>query len=116
MNMPMRFCCIACCTMLMIGLAGCSPEMTVAGKYHIEQDGYGFGPGAEKIILDLRTDKTFDVKAGPVVLVDGTWSIKDEHVTFSKGQGAIVVSYRPEGTKLLPVQGGKDVPGWRWAR
>src|SRR2546423_136712 len=97
-----------------LALSGCG-RTSLAGKYHIEQDGYGFGPGAEKIILDLRSDHTFDVKAGPVVtLLDGTWQAEGGQVTFSRGQGSLVVNYRVAGTKLLPLKDGKDVPGWRW--
>ena len=51
--------------------AGCDAQTSLVGKYNIEQDGYGFGPGADKIILDLRPDQTFDVKAGPLVMLDG---------------------------------------------
>lgn len=88
----------------------------MAGKYHIEQDGSGFGPGADKITLDLNADKTFKVQAGPkFTMLEGTWQAKDKQLTFSKEQGAIVVNYRAEGGKLIPMKDGKDVPGWRWA-
>jgi hypothetical protein len=49
-------------------------------------------------------------------MLEGTWQAKDGQLTFSKGQGNLVVSYRAEGTKQIPQQDGKDVPGWRWAR
>jgi len=100
-------------------VAGCSkgPSIhSVSGSYHIDQDGYGFGPGADKIILTLMGNKTFDVKAGPLVMLDGTWDLKDGKVTFSKGQGAIEVNYRIESDKLVPMKEGKDVTGWRWKR
>ncbi|HKA06112.1 MAG TPA: hypothetical protein VKD71_02560 [Gemmataceae bacterium] len=99
---------------VLVFAVGCSKSP--AGKYHIEQDGYGFGPGADKIILDLRPDGSFDVKAGPVVLLDGTWQHKSGQISFSKDQGAIVVNYRIEGTALMPTKDGKDIPGWRWRR
>jgi hypothetical protein len=99
----------------LLALTGCGGN-SLAGKYHIEQDGYGFGPGAEKIILDLRRDGTFDVKAGPVVMLDGTWQAKDGRLTFSRGQGNLVVGYRAEGSALVPRKDDKDVPGWRWRR
>jgi hypothetical protein len=102
---------------LLAVLAGCSPEATVTGRYHIDQDGYGFGPGADKITLDLNADKSFAVQAGPkVTMLEGTWEMKDGNVTFSKEQGNLVMSYRPEGDKLIPMKDGKDVPGWRWKR
>lgn len=94
--------------------AGCDSQSSVPGKYNIEQDGYGFRPGADKIILDLRSDKTFDVKAGPLVMLDGTWEVKDGILTFSRSQGAIGTSYRIDASKLIPLADGKDVAGWRW--
>ena len=99
----------------LFALAGCG-QTSVAGRYNIEQDGYGFGPGADKIILDLRSDHTFDVKAGPITMLDGTWEGKSGQVTFSRDQGSLVVNYRVEGAKLIPIKDGKDVPGWRWKR
>ena len=101
---------------LLIAVAGCGSEVSLVGQYHIEQDGYGFGPGADKIILDLRADKTFDVKAGPLTMLEGTWQAKSGLLTFSKGEGNLVVNYRAEGLKLIPQKDGKDVPGWRWTR
>lgn len=98
-----------------LALAGCG-KGSVAGKYHIEQDGNVFGAGAEKIILDLRSDKSFDVKAGPVLLLEGTWEAKSGQVTFSRGQDNIAVSYRVEGAALVPVQDGKDTTTWRWRK
>jgi hypothetical protein len=97
-------------------LLGCGTEPSLVGTYHIEQDGYGFGPGAEKILLDLRADKTFDVKAGPLTMLEGTWQAAGGQLTFSQGQGNLVVNYRAEGTKLVPQKDGKDVSGWRWVR
>ncbi|MFT3882086.1 MAG: hypothetical protein QM703_20840 [Gemmatales bacterium] len=104
---------------LLLLAAGCNKGPTihsVGGSYHIDQDGYGFGPGADKIILTLAGDKTFDVKAGPLLMLDGTWDLKDGKVIFSKGQGAIEVNYRLDGDKLVPMKEGKDVTGWRWKR
>ena len=100
----------------LFALAGCGGGITLVGQYHIEQDGYGFGPGAEKIILDLRADKKFDVKAGKLTMLDGTWDAKGKDLTFSRGEGNLVTSYRAEGLKLIPQKDGKDVTGWRWAR
>ena len=96
-------------------VAGCQKK-SAAGKYHIDQDGYGFGPGADKIILDLRSDHTFDVKAGPLTMLDGTWETKSGEVVFSREQGSLVTTYRLEGATLVPRKDGKDVGGWRWKR
>jgi len=48
-----------------------------------------------------------------MTMLDGTRESKDGKVTFSKEQGAIVVNYRVEGGKLIPMKDGADVPGWR---
>lgn len=96
---------------------GCSPGVTLVGTYHIEQDGHGFGEGAEKITLDLNADKTFKVQAGPkVTMLDGTWEAKDGKLKFSEEQGALKMNYRVDGTKLIPMQDGKDITNWRWVR
>lgn len=99
-------------------LAGCSGNkmISVTGAYHIDQDGYGFGPGADKIILSMHSNNKFDVKTGPVTMLEGTWAQKDNNVIFSEGQGAIVVNYRAEKDRLVPMKDGKDVTGWRWKR
>lgn len=104
--------------LLAVAFAGCSSPLTLVGTYHIEQEGHGFGEGAEKITLDLNADKTFKVQAGPkVTLLDGTWEAKDGKLKFSEEQGAMKMNYRIDGTKLVPLENdGKDVPGWRWAR
>jgi hypothetical protein len=106
---------IALCALLMV--AGCGKgEISVTGRYHIDQDGYGFGPGADKITLDLRGDKTFDVNAGPVNMLNGAWEHKAGQVIFSREQGSLVNTYRIEEGKLIPMKDGKEVPGWRWKR
>src|SRR5439155_26406340 len=91
-------------------------QKSVAARYNIGQDGYRFGPGANKIILDLRSDHTFDVKARPATLLHGTWEGKTGQVIFPREQGSLVVNYRVDGNKLIPMKDGKDVPGWRWKR
>lgn len=100
----------------LLALSGCGGKTSVAGRYNIDQDGYGFGPGADKIILDLRSNGTFDVKAGSLTMLDGTWENKSGQVVFSKEQGSLVTTYRIDGSKLVPMKDGKDVPGWRWKR
>jgi len=100
----------------LFALTGCNPSPSVSGRYNIEQDGYGFGPGADKIILELRSDGSFDVTAGKVTMLQGTWESKSGQVTLSKEQGAIVVNYRIEGSKLIPMKDGKDITGWRWKK
>lgn len=103
--------------LLLLLSAGCGTKAAaVTGQYHIDQDGYGFGPGADKIILTLHGDGKLDVKAGPVSLLEASWEAKDGKVTFTQGQGAIVTAYRVDGDKLVPLKDGRDVPGWRWKR
>jgi hypothetical protein len=112
----MRRVSVPLCLFLVLFPAGCK-KSSPAGRYHIEQDGNVFGVGAEKITLDLRSDGTFTVQAGPkVTMLDGTWEHKAGQVTFSKEQGAIVVNYRVEGTALVPMKDGKDQTNWRWRR
>ena len=115
--MPLRLTLLA--GLSVVFLAGCSPAASVVGKYHVDQDGYGFGPGADKITLDLKADKTLLVQAGPkFTMLDGTWKYdaKTKQITFSRGEGNLVVNYRAEGDKLIPMKDGQDIPGWRWKR
>ena len=37
-------------------------------------------------------------------------------LTFSESHGNLVVNYRTEAGRLIPMQDGKDVAGWRWQR
>jgi len=97
--------------------AGCGKKgPTAGGQYHIDQDGYGFGPKADQIILTLNGDGKFDVKAGPVLMHSGTWEAKENMLSFSSSQGAIVDHYRIEDKKLIPLKDGQEVKGWRWAK
>lgn len=103
------------CMVVLCFTCGCGKKgPTAGGQYHIEQDGNVFGAGAEKIILTLHGDKTFDVMAGPVAMLKGTWSTQDNILTFSGGQGSIAVSYRIEDKQLIPMKDGKEVSKWRW--
>ncbi|MFO0815004.1 MAG: hypothetical protein U0796_17415 [Gemmatales bacterium] len=101
----------------MLAMNGCGKSSpSFVGAYHVEQDSTNvFGAGAEKIILSIHADKKFDVKAGPVTMLSGTWEGKNDKLTFSQGQGSIVVEYRMEKGKLVPIKDGKDLPNWRWA-
>ena len=104
------------CLFLALFAAGCK-KSSPAGRYHIEQDGNVFGAGAEKITLDLRSDGSFAVQAGPeFTMLDGTWEYKSGQVTFSKENDKIVVNYRVEGNALIPMKDGKDQTNWRWRR
>ena len=96
-------------------IAGCGAP-SPAGKYHCEQDNNAFGPGAEKIILDLRRDNTFDVKAGPLVMFAGQWEQKEGQVVFSEAGHNMALQYRQEGTALVPMKEGKPITFWRWRR
>lgn len=96
---------------------GCGPRKPSAGgQYHIDQDGTGFGKGADKIILTLHSNSKFEVMAGELTMLSGKWEAKDGMVTFTQGQGAIVVNYRIEDKKLIPIKDGQEVKGWRWAK
>lgn len=98
-------------------IAGCGKKgPTAGGQYHIDQDGYGFGPGADKIILTLNGDGSFDAKAGPVLMHSGTWEAKENMLTLSSSMGAIVANYRVEDKKLVPLKDGQEVKSWRWAK
>ena len=57
-----------------------------------------------------------ELKAGPLVMLDGTWTSDGGQIAFSREQGSLVINYRGDGTALVPWKDGKDVPGWRWRR
>ena len=98
-------------------LTGCSGGgSSVAGVWRIEQDGTGFGEGAEKTELKLGDDGKFDISIGPMSLASGTWTFTDNKLTLSGGGGKMGTDYRLDGGKLLPVVDGKDVTFWRFVR
>jgi len=87
------------------------------GQYYIQQTGTGFGPGADKIVLDLRGDKTFDITAGPMIVATGTWKETDGTVELSQAAGAQMgTTYKKKDGKLFPIIKGKDITFWRWAK
>lgn len=94
---------------------GCKGSL-VAGRYRIEQTGNSMGEGAERIELNLRQDKSFDVTAGQMQMLKGTWSTDANTLTLSANQGRIGTSYRIEGAKLIPLAGEKEMTAWRWLR
>ncbi len=97
-------------------LMGCKGD-PIVGKYHIEQDANGFGPGAEKTELDLKSDRTFDITIGPVPLAKGTYTFDAGRVELSEVGGASLgTSYRVEGSKLVPMVNGKPVTFWRFVK
>lgn len=98
-------------------VAGCGGK-SIAGRYHIEQDGSGFGPGAEKIELNMTDDKKFKVEAGPMTMFEGTWSEANGDVTWnsSSSNDQIATTYKVKDGKLVPQSGGKEITFWRWVR
>jgi hypothetical protein len=94
-------------------LMGCGGK-SIAGKYHIEQDGAGFGAGAEKTELDLKADKTFEVKLGTLNLFSGTWSESQGEIKLSSSNETIAANYHLKDGKLIPSVAGKDITFWRW--
>lgn len=97
-------------------LAACSSAPTVAGKYNIEQENNAFGEGAEKAILDLRTDKTYDLTMGQLTLFEGNWSESAGIVTLTNGGGNMALTYKINSNKLIPQKDGKDITFWRFTK
>ena len=95
---------------------GCKGGSAVAGKYGLKQEGAGFGPGAEKTDLDLRSDGTFDIELGNLKLASGTWKEASGLVTLSGGGQNLGTTYKIQGEKLIPVVNGKEVTFWRFVR
>jgi hypothetical protein len=124
MKTPVSLVCFAAaiCIIGQALLTGCSSEQPttaqpITGTYHVQQEGASFGEGAEKITLDLNADKTFQVHEGPTeVTLEGTWVLQDGKLKFSEEKGALVMNYRVDGSQLIPMQAGEDIPGWRWVR
>lgn len=95
---------------------GCSSGPSVAGRWHIEQDGTGFGEGADKIELNLKDDQKYDISAGPLKMFEGTYTFAENKLTLSAAGGNLGTEYRLDNGKLLPVINGKDVAFWRWVK
>ena len=102
---------------LVLGLvAGCKGGSSAAGKYGLRQDGTGFGPGAEKTDLDLRSDGTFDITLGNLKLASGTWKEESGLVTLSGGGQNLGTTYKIQEGKLVPIINNKEVPFWRFVK
>lgn len=97
-------------------LAGCKGGSSAAGKYGLRQDGTGFGPGAEKTDLDLRSDGTFDITLGNLKLASGTWKEESGLVTLSGGGQNLGTTYRVQDGRLIPVINNKEVSFWRFVK
>lgn len=98
-------------------LVGCSAGgSSVAGTWRIEQDGAGFGEGADKIEMKLGDDMKYDISAGPLKMFEGTYTFAENKLTLSAAGGSLGTEYRLDNGKILPVIGGKDVTFWRWVR
>lgn len=99
-----------------VALIACAGPNTAAGKYSIHQENNAFGEGAEKAVLDLRADKTYDLKMGQLTLFKGTWSETADTVNLTNSGGNMAVSYRVSDGKLLPQKDGKEITFWRFVR
>jgi len=97
-------------------LAGCKGGSSAAGKYGLQQEGTGFGPGAEKTDLDLRGDGTFDITLGDLKLASGTWKEESGLVTLSGGGQNLGTTYKIQEGKLIPIINGKEVTFWRFVK
>src|SRR6185503_6705354 len=95
---------------------GCNGGSSVAGKYGLQQEGTGFGPGAEKTDLDLRSDGTFDITLGNLKLASGTWKEESGLVTLSGGGQNLGTTYKIQEGKLVPIINNKEVPFWRFVK
>jgi len=94
-----------------LALIGCKGG-GAAGKYYMNVQKKDLMPGADKIVLELKSDGTFQASAGPLTIVSGDWKEDGGKVTFSEGQGLIGKVYTVTGDKLVP----EGQPGWDWTR
>lgn len=97
-------------------LLGCKSGAQVAGTYHIQQENNAIGEGAEKGELELRDDKSFEIRMLSLKLATGTYKSSDSMVELSASTGKLGTNYRVKDGKLIPVIDGKDVTGWRFVK
>lgn len=97
-------------------ILGCKSGSSAAGKYGLQQEGTGFGPGAEKTDLDLREDGTFDITLGNLTLARGTWKEEKGMVNLSGGGQNLGTNYKVQDGKLIPVINNKEVTFWRFVK
>lgn len=106
---------IALLVFLVLSMISCGGN-SLAGKYGLQQDGYGFGEGAEKTELDLNTDQTFKLMLGNLSLAEGTWKAEGNQITLSNSTQGVGTHFHVLGGKLIPTIAGKDVTVWRFVR
>jgi hypothetical protein len=106
---------IALCIFFCLCLVACGGN-SLAGKYGLEQDGVGFGEGAEKTELDLNSDQTFKLTLANLSLAEGTWKAEGNQITLSQSTQGVGTHFHVLGGKLIPTIEGKDVTVWRFVR
>jgi len=106
---------IALGVFLFLSLISCGGN-SLAGKYGLQQDGYGFGEGAEKTELDLNADQTFKLMLANLPLAEGTWKADGNQITLSSSTQGVGTHFHVLGGKLIPTIEGKDVTVWRFVR
>jgi hypothetical protein len=101
--------------MLLFLIMGCKPA-SLAGIYHLKQDGSGFGAGAENTQLEIREDGTYDIALGPLKLASGNYTLDGNVLTLAVGTTNFGTTYRVEDGKLVPLAAGYDVTYWRFVK
>ena len=111
-----RFCVLVLVVLLFNAGIGCKSGSTVSGKYGLQQEGAGFGLGAEKTTLDLRQDGTFEITLGNLKLASGTWKEESGLVTLSGGGHNLGTTYKIGDNRLIPIVNNREVTFWRFVK
>jgi hypothetical protein len=107
---------ILCASMLLV--AACA-KPSPAGTYKFDALAPGADaalPGAANCSMVLTKEKSATFSCGPVVLLDATWEMDGDTVTFSKGQGLLGTEYKLKDGNLIPQVKGADDTRWRFTR
>lgn len=99
-----------------IVIAGCKSASPVVGHWGIEQDGAGFGEGADKTEMHIYDNSKFELSIGSVTLASGTWTFEDNKLVLSASTGKMGTDYRLENGKLIPNVQGTEATFWRFVR
>ena len=94
---------------------GCGTKSKAIGQYRFDQIMPIPGAAPNKMVLDLREDKSFVITVGHAKVFEGTWSEPGNDIELSSAEISFGTKYHRKDRNLVPFAYGNEIPSWRWA-